>query len=186
MIVPWTKNEQARAFKLCAGTKRLNKRLDWPNRSSSNRYRGPPLLIILLIMQHILMLYYMSNANAQDSVGIGQYVLITGNTMDVSGAWIKGEFQAFTQFCWGLEKKTSQYRNCGTISDVNSFWRVCIGVKWTLVASVLRKRFRIFLISGHPRSAFYTISTPNFLLSGENRWYYHPTKFGMRHLIVKV
>jgi hypothetical protein len=33
--------------------------------------------------------------NAQDSVAIGRYVLITGNTIDVSGARIKGEFQAF-------------------------------------------------------------------------------------------
>jgi hypothetical protein len=37
--------------------------------------------------------------NAQDSVGVGRYVLITGNTIDVCGAKIKGEFQAFTQSC---------------------------------------------------------------------------------------
>jgi hypothetical protein len=34
------------AFLLCAETEKINKRLDWRNRSSSNRYRGPPLLII--------------------------------------------------------------------------------------------------------------------------------------------
>jgi hypothetical protein len=36
-----------------------------------------------------------------------------------------------------------------------------------------------------PTLACYSLSTPNFLLSAEIRWYYHLTKFGMRHLIVK-
>jgi RecB family exonuclease len=41
-------------------------------------------------------------------------------------------------------------------------------------ASVRRKRFGI------------SLSTSNFLLSDKNRWYYHPTKFGIHQLIVKV
>jgi hypothetical protein len=44
-----------------------------------------------------------------------------------------------------LEKITSQYRNCGTISDVTSFWRVCIGVNCDIGKSVQRKISGIFL-----------------------------------------
>jgi hypothetical protein len=75
---------------------------------------------------------------------------------------LKASFRRSRNLAEDLEKITSQYRNCGTISNVTNFWRVCIAVNWNISKSRL--------------------STPIFLLSGENRWHYHPTKFGMRHV----
>jgi putative cofactor-binding repeat protein len=48
--------------------------------------------------------------NAQDFVGVGRYVLITGNTIDLAHA-LKASFRRSRNLAEDLEKITTQYRN---------------------------------------------------------------------------
>jgi hypothetical protein len=73
-----------------------------------------------------------------------------------------------SQELWDNQRYDYSFRGNGVNCDIGkkTFWHI----------------FDIW--SSHVSLIF--IINPKFLLSGENRWYYHPTKFGMRHLIVKV
>jgi hypothetical protein len=57
-----------------------------------------------------------------------------------------------------LEKMASHYRNCGTIEDVTSLWRVCNGVKCDMVHRRLKVKNTLRYIfdtwSSHVRSQF--------------------------------
>jgi hypothetical protein len=52
---------------------------------------------------------------------------------------LKATFKRSRSLVVDLAKMASQYRNCGTIKDVTSLWRVCNGVKCNMV----HKRFRV-------------------------------------------
>jgi hypothetical protein len=56
----------------------------------------------------------------------------------------KASFRRSRNLAEDLKKITSQYRKCGTISDVTSFWRVCIGVNCLWNVSIINPSFCTF------------------------------------------